>query len=135
MNGWKLDDVVPSKEIIERVDAILPLERAPRRHPSDTAIRFQYKDGSGEIGVIASVTQPFCGNCSRMRLSAQGKIFTCLFAKEGTDLKILMREGASDDDIEQIIRDTWGERIDRYSELRSVETTNNDKVEMYYIGG
>ena len=92
-------------------------------------------DGGGEIGVIASVTQPFCGNCSRMRLSPEGQIFTCLFATQGTDLKTPLRDGASDDEIEQIIRDTWGERIDRYSEERTSETASREKVEMYFIGG
>ncbi|QPC83508.1 GTP 3',8-cyclase MoaA [Phototrophicus methaneseepsis] len=135
MNGWKLDDVVPAKEIAERIHDAFPLERVPRNYKSETALRFAYADGAGEIGIIASVTQPFCGNCSRMRLSPEGQIFTCLFAAAGTDLKTPLRDGASDDEIEQIIRDTWGSRIDRYSEERTALANTRDKVEMYYIGG
>jgi cyclic pyranopterin phosphate synthase len=138
MNGWKLDAVVSAKEILDTIDAAFPLKRVPRNYKSETALRFQYADGGGEIGVIASVTQPFCGNCSRMRLSPEGQIFTCLFATEGTDLKTPLRDGASDDELEQIIRDTWGERIDRYSEERTAETAadkTRNKVEMYFIGG
>lgn len=135
MNGWQLDDVVPAQEIVERIDAAMPLARVQRNYASETALRYRYRDGGGEIGIIASVTQPFCGNCSRMRLSPEGDIFTCLFATDGTDLKTPLRAGASDDDIEQIIRATWGARIDRYSEERTANTTPRDKVEMYYIGG
>lgn len=135
MNGWKLDDVVPAKEIIEKIDKAFPLESVKRNYVSETALRFQYKDGKGEMGVIASVTAPFCGDCSRMRLSPEGHIFTCLFATEGTDLKTPLREGASDEEIAQIIRDTWTKRTDRYSENRSDATSKRDKVEMYYIGG
>jgi GTP 3',8-cyclase len=135
MNGWKLDDVVPAKEIAEKVDAAFPLERVKRNYSSETALRYQYKDGAGEIGIIASVSMPFCGDCSRMRLSPEGKIYTCLFATEGTDLKTPLRAGASDDEIEQIIRDTWGNRIDRYSEERTDNTKDREKIEMYYIGG
>ena len=134
MNGWRMDHVVPAKEIIERVHSALPLEKIDRNHASETALRYRYQDGAGEIGVIASVTIPFCGNCSRMRLSPEGKIYTCLFATEGTDLKKPMRDGATDDELEQIIRDTWGTRIDRYSEERSA-APRREKVEMYYIGG
>ena len=135
MNGWKLDDVVPAKEIAEKVDTAFPLERVKRNYSSETALRYQYKDGAGEIGIIASVTMPFCGDCSRMRLSPEGKIYTCLFATEGTDLKTPLRDGATDDEIEQIIRDTWGNRIDRYSEERTDNTQDREKIEMYYIGG
>lgn len=135
MNGWKLDEVVPAKEIVETIDAIFPLERVKRNYSSETALRFQYKDGAGEMGVIASVTAPFCGDCSRMRLSPEGEIFTCLFATKGTDLKTPMREGASDEEIIELIRGTWTERADRYSEIRSDANSKRDKVEMYYIGG
>jgi GTP 3',8-cyclase len=135
MNGWRLDDVVPAKEIAERIDAAFPLERVKRNYSSETALRYAYKDGAGEIGIIASVTMPFCGDCSRMRLSPEGKIYTCLFATEGTDLKTPMRAGATDAEIEQIIRDTWGNRIDRYSEERTDSTEEREKIQMYYIGG
>jgi GTP 3',8-cyclase len=135
MNGWRLDDVVPAKEIAERIDAAFPLERVKRNYSSETALRYAYKDGAGEIGIIASVTMPFCGDCSRMRLSPEGKIYTCLFATEGTDLKTPMRAGATDAEIEQIIRDTWGNRIDRYSEERTDSTDDREKIQMYYIGG
>ncbi len=135
MNGWKLDEVVSAKEIVETIDAVFPLEKRKRNYASETALRWQYVDGAGEIGVIASVTMPFCGNCSRMRLSPEGQIFTCLFATEGVDLKTPMREGASDDDLKALVSQTWQKRDDRYSEIRSTATEGRDKVEMYYIGG
>lgn len=135
MNGWKLDEVVPAKEIVEMIDSAFPLERIRRNYSSETALRWQYKDGAGEIGVIASVTMPFCGNCSRMRLSPEGQIFTCLFATEGTDLKTPLREGATDNELREIIGGTWQKREDRYSEIRSDKTIDRDKIEMYYIGG
>lgn len=135
MNGWKLDEVVPAKEIVETIDAVFPLERKQRNYASEVALSWQYQDGAGEMGVIASVTQPFCGNCSRMRLSPEGQIFTCLFATEGRDLKTALRDGASDDELLAIINGTWQQREDRYSEIRSDATTGRDKVEMYYIGG
>lgn len=135
MNGWNLDDVVSAREIAEIINAVFPLKKVKRNYASETALRFEYEDGAGEIGIIASVTQPFCGDCSRMRLSPEGQIFTCLFATQGTDLKMPMRDGATDAEIEQIIRDTWGTRIDRYSEERSSQTQPRNKVEMYYIGG
>lgn len=135
MNGWKLDEVVSAKEMLDMIDAAFPLARVKRNYASETALRFQYADGLGEIGIIASVTQPFCGNCSRMRLSPRGELFTCLFATKGTDLRTPLRDGATDDEIEQIIRDTWGSRIDRYSEERSSATEPREKVEMYFIGG
>lgn len=135
MNGWKMDEVVPAREIVEKIDAELPLERVKRNYASETALRWQYADGGGEIGVIASVTMPFCGNCSRMRLSPEGQIFTCLFATEGTDLKTPLREGATDEELIHIVSKTWQQRDDRYSETRSEKTTDRDKIEMYYIGG
>ncbi len=136
MNGWRLDDVVPAREIVEKIDAVMPLEKVERHYRSEVALRYRYQDGAGEIGLIASVTMPFCGACSRMRLSPEGSIYTCLFATQGTDLRDPMRAGATDDDLEQIIRQTWGSRVDRYSEVRSEQTTPRDpKVEMYHIGG
>jgi GTP 3',8-cyclase len=135
MNGWRLDDVVPAKEIAEKVDAAFPLERVKRSYSSETALRYQYKDGAGEIGIIASVTMPFCGDCSRMRLSPEGQIFTCLFAKEGIDLKTPMRTGASDAELLELVSQTWNKRKDRYSEQRTEATSKGDKVEMYFIGG
>jgi len=134
-NGWDMQHVVTAKEIVERIDAAFPLEPIKRNYNSETALRYQYKDGGGEIGVIASVTQPFCGDCSRIRLSPEGQIYTCLFATQGTDLKTPLRDGATDDEIEAIIRNTWGNRIDRYSEERSTIDNKGDKIEMYYIGG
>ena len=136
-NGWRMDEVVPAQEIVERIDAVMPLELTKRNYHSEVALRYRYQDGGGEIGLIASVTKPFCGACSRMRLSPEGSIYTCLFASQGTDLRAPLRDGASDDEIEQIIRNTWGARIDRYSELRSEQTDEDraEKVEMYHIGG
>ncbi|MEL7434703.1 MAG: GTP 3',8-cyclase MoaA [Chloroflexota bacterium] len=135
MNGWELKEVMPAKEIVERIDAAFPLERTKRNYASETALRWQYADGAGEIGVIASVTMPFCGNCSRMRLSPEGQIFTCLFATEGVDLKTPLRDGATDDEMNALIQGVWQRRDDRYSEIRNDATTERKKVEMYYIGG
>jgi cyclic pyranopterin phosphate synthase len=136
-NGWRMDEVVSAQEIVERIDAVMPLEATKRNYQSEVALRYKYQDGGGEIGLIASVTKPFCGACSRMRLSPEGSIYTCLFASEGTDLCAPLRSGATDEQIEQIIRDTWGTRIDRYSENRSEQTDEEraQKVEMYHIGG
>jgi cyclic pyranopterin phosphate synthase len=135
LNGWRMDHVVPAKEIAERIDAVLPLEKAGRSYASETALRFKYRDGGGEMGIIASVTMPFCGDCSRMRLSPEGQIFTCLFANQGVDLRAPLREGATDAEIAQIISETWRSRTDRYSEIRGAGGRPHDKVEMYYIGG
>jgi GTP 3',8-cyclase len=136
-NGWKMDEVVPAQEIVERIHAVMPLEQTKRNYQSEVALRYRYQDGGGEIGLIASVTKPFCGACSRMRLSPEGSIYTCLFATHGTDLRAPLRDGASDDEIEQIIHNTWGTRLDRYSELRSEQSDEDraEKVEMYHIGG
>ncbi len=135
-NGWKLDEVVPADEIVALIDAALPLEQIEANYHGEVARRYRFRDGGGEIGLITSVTQPFCGACNRMRLSADGKIYTCLFATKGTDLRDPMRAGASDDELEQIVRATWGKRIDRYSEIRSSLTEPREpKVEMYTIGG
>ena len=139
MNGWKMDEVVPAAEIVETVDAELPLEPIAGNYFGEVARRYRYADGDGEIGLISSVTQPFCGSCTRMRLSPEGRIFTCLFAIEGSSLRDPLRAGATDDELEAIIRATWGERIDRYSEIRSSLTQDvrdrRKKVEMYHIGG
>jgi cyclic pyranopterin phosphate synthase len=134
-NGWQMEQVVPAREIAALIDAAMPLEPLARNYSSETALRYRYRDGGGEIGIIASVTMPFCGDCSRMRLSPNGEIYTCLFALRGTDLKTPLRNGASDDDIEAIIRNTWTQRSDRYSEIRTSLTVPVEKIEMYYIGG
>jgi cyclic pyranopterin phosphate synthase len=133
-NGWRLDDVVPAAEIVARVGAAWPLEAVTAR-PDETARRWRYRDGAGEIGVIASVTEPFCGGCSRARLSAEGRLYTCLFALRGHDLRGPLRTGASDAELAEALRGIWGRRTDRYSELRTAETASLPKVEMSYIGG
>lgn len=133
-NGWKLDDVVPADEIVETIGARWPLVPVAGR-PDETALRFRYADGGGEIGVIASVTKPFCGGCSRARVSAEGKLYTCLFAVEGHDLRAPLRLGAGDDELAELLRVVWGRRTDRYSDLRTAETAALPKVEMSYIGG
>jgi cyclic pyranopterin phosphate synthase len=134
-NGWRLDDVVPAAEIVAAIDSELPLESLPPRYPGEVAERYRYRDGSGEIGVIASVTRPFCGACTRARLSADGSLYTCLFATTGHDLRALVRTGASDDEIAAALDGIWRQRTDRYSELRSATTRDLPKVEMSYIGG
>jgi GTP 3',8-cyclase len=134
-NGWRLDDVVPAAEIIKMIDAELPLEPVEAAYRGEVARRWRYKDGSGEIGVIASVTQPFCGDCTRSRISAEGKLYTCLFAVRGHDLRAVLRSGASDEELREAIGRVWTSRTDRYSELRSERTDDLPKVEMSYIGG
>jgi cyclic pyranopterin phosphate synthase len=134
-NGWRLDDVVPADEIVRRIDAEWPLEPVESGRPDETARRFRYRDGAGEIGTIASVTQPFCGGCSRARLSAEGRLHTCLFALRGHDLRAPLRLGVSDDELAEQLRGIWTKRTDRYSELRTAETASLPKVEMSYIGG
>jgi cyclic pyranopterin phosphate synthase len=134
-NGWRLDEVVPQAEILARIDAELPLEPVPPAYPGEVADRFRYRDGSGEIGVIASVTQPFCGTCTRARLSAEGELFTCLFAARGTGLKEPLRAGATDEELVARIRAAWTARDDRYSELRTAGTVELPRVEMFAIGG
>ena len=134
-NGWRMDDVVPAAEIIKMIDAEIPLEPLDPNYRGEVAERWRYKDGSGEVGVIASVTQAFCSTCNRARISAEGKLYTCLFAVKGHDLRDLMRSGATDDEISQSIARVWGKRTDRYSELRSENTIALPKVEMSHIGG
>jgi len=135
-NGWKLDHVVSADEIVAMIDAEMPLEPIEPNYLGETALRYRYRDGGGEIGIIASVTKPFCGNCTRLRLSPEGQIFTCLFASAGTDLRGPMRDGATDDELQAIVTRTWGVREDRYSEERaSMTEPRREKVEMYHIGG
>jgi cyclic pyranopterin phosphate synthase len=134
-NGWRLDDVVPASEIVERIDAVFPLEPVDAAYRGEVAQRFRYRDGAGEIGVIASVTQPFCGDCTRARISAEGKLYTCLFAVRGTDLRALLRGGATDDDLRDAITAVWAARTDRYSEIRTERTSDLPRIEMSYIGG
>lgn len=134
-NGWKLDEVVPASEVVDIIGADMPLEQIPPNYPGEVANRWRYKGDSNEVGVIASVTKPFCGGCTRARISAEGKLYTCLFAVKGQDLRQLMRDGISDQDLSEAIGGTWRNRTDRYSELRSEATQGLDKVEMSYIGG
>jgi GTP 3',8-cyclase len=134
-NGWRLDDVVPAAEIVAVIDAELPLAAEPPNYRGEVANRWRYRDGSGEVGVIASVTQPFCGDCTRARLSADGKLYTCLFAVNGHDLRAALRAGASHEELRAAVSRIWGTRTDRYSELRSDATTDLPKVEMFAIGG
>jgi GTP 3',8-cyclase len=134
-NGWRLDDVVPAAEIVATVGAELPLEPVEPNYPGEVARRYRYADGSGEIGVIASVTQPFCGACTRARLSAEGRLYTCLFATQGQDLRSLLRSGATHAELREALSSAWRSRSDRYSELRSADTADLPKVEMSYIGG
>ncbi|GIL12774.1 MAG: hypothetical protein BroJett038_14940 [Chloroflexota bacterium] len=138
LNDWRLEQVVTAKEIVARIHAEMPLEPVERNYRGEVAARFRYRDGGGEIGLIASVTMPFCGDCTRLRLSPEGRLYTCLFATEGTDLRAPLRAGAGDADLEQIIRDMWAARRDRYSEERAelTETARRrSKIEMYHIGG
>ena len=134
-NGWRLDEVVPAAEIVKMIHAEMPLEPADPNYTGEVAERWRYQDGRGEIGVIASVTQAFCSNCTRARLSAEGKLYTCLFAVKGHDFRELLRNGSTDEDISQAIARVWSRRTDRYSEIRSENTTSLPKVEMSHIGG
>ena len=134
-NGWRLDDVVPAVEILGQIGARYPLEPVDANYPGEVARRWRYADGAGEIGVITSVTQPFCSTCTRARISADGRLYTCLFAAWGHDLRGLLRSGATDREIAELLRDVWSKRDDNYSERRSTETAGLDKVEMSYIGG
>jgi len=134
-NGWCLDDVIPAFEIIKTIDAEMPMKPLESNYRGEVARRWQYRDGGGEIGVIASVTQPFCGDCTRARLSADGFLYTCLFATQGHDFRKLLRGGVSDRKISDAVASIWKVRTDRYSEIRSSETTDLPKVEMSYIGG
>lgn len=135
MNQWKLDKVVSAEEVLARITARHALEKLPARYPGEVAERYRYADGGGEIGIIASVTQPFCGGCNRLRLSANGALYTCLFATKGTDLRIPMRQGASDADLVALIREIWKSREDQYSMQREAVAPQTDRVQMYHIGG
>jgi cyclic pyranopterin phosphate synthase len=134
-NGWRLDDVVSAKEIVATISDEFPLEPVDPAYRGEVAKRWRYVDGAGEIGVIASVTQPFCGDCTRARLSAEGQLYTCLFAVRGHDLRALVRSEASDADLTAAIEAIWSRRSDRYSELRTAKTADLPKIEMSYIGG
>ncbi len=134
-NGWRLDDVVPAAEVVAAIHARWPLLPVAAGYRGEVAQRYRYRDGAGEIGVISSVTQPFCGDCTRARLSADGRLFTCLFATAGHDLRDMIRSGASDAGLAEALRVIWAGRDDRYSELRTLETVDLPKVEMSFIGG
>ncbi|MDB5810942.1 MAG: moaA, partial [Betaproteobacteria bacterium] len=134
-NGWRMNDVVTAKEIVGAINADAPLEQCDPNYRGEVAERWRYRDGSGEIGVIASVTQAFCRDCTRARLSTEGSLYTCLFATAGHPLKPLLRGGASDVDIKAAISQVWRARDDRYSEIRTADTVKLHKVEMSYIGG
>jgi cyclic pyranopterin phosphate synthase len=134
-NGWRLDDVVPAAEIVATLDAAFGVEPVEAAYRGEVARRYRYRDGKGEVGLIASVTQPFCGDCTRARLSAEGRLFTCLFAVRGHDLRALVRSGATDEELRESIGGVWGARKDRYSERRSEATPGVERVEMSYIGG
>lgn len=143
LNGWNLSQVVAGREILEMVNAVYPLEPVDANYDGEVASRYRYLDGSGEIGLITSVSQPFCGDCTRARLTTEGRLVTCLFASGGTDLKTPMRDGASDNELREIIGRVWGSRRDRYSELRSRDSELNgglmplgsQKLEMFRLGG
>jgi cyclic pyranopterin phosphate synthase len=137
-NGWKWDQVVSAAEIVRRIDAEIPLEPLDPNYRGEVAQRYRYRDGTGEIGVIASVTQPFCGDCTRARLSTDGSVYTCLFASQGVSLRDPMRAGASDEDLRELVSSIWSRRVDRYSEERTELAPMQNvppKVEMYQIGG
>ena len=134
-NGWRMDDVIPSAEIVRRISASFPLVAAEANYRGEVAERWRYVDGQGEVGVISSVTEAFCSTCTRARLSTDGHLYTCLFAQRGYDLKALMRGGKSDETISDAIAAVWRRRDDRYSEVRTAETAPSRKVEMSFIGG
>lgn len=136
-NGWRMDDVVPSAEVVERISRDAPLEPIDPNYPGEVAERWRYRDGGGEVGVISSVTQAFCSTCTRIRLSTEGKLFTCLFATHGHDLRSMLRGGRSDEEISAAIAAVWQQRNDRYSEIRTAATDlrGERKIEMSYIGG
>jgi GTP 3',8-cyclase len=134
-NGWRLDEVVPAAEVIETIGKAWPLEAVAPAYPGEVAERWRYRDGGGELGVIASVTQSFCGSCTRARLSAEGKLYTCLFSAVGHDLREPIRTGRSDDELASLVADVWGRRDDRYSDLRSAATSHLPKIEMFALGG
>ena len=134
-NGWRLDDVVSAREIVDIISREMPLQPADPNYTGEVAERWRYKDGTGEIGVIASVTQAFCRDCTRARISTEGQLYTCLFATSGHDLRSLLRGGASDEELSAAISKVWTAREDRYSEIRGDHTAPLKKIEMSYIGG
>ena len=134
-NGWRMEDVVPADEVLAIIDPQLPLEAVEPSYPGEVAARYRYRDGSGEMGVIASVTRPFCATCTRARLSAEGQLYLCLFGVRAHDLKGPLRSGADDEILTRIVRGSWERRTDRYSEIRSEATTHLPRVEMSHIGG
>ncbi|MDE1981189.1 MAG: GTP 3',8-cyclase MoaA [Betaproteobacteria bacterium] len=134
-NGWRMDNVVGAAEILGLLQQQWPMEPVDPNYPGEVAERYRYRDGSGEIGLIASVTQPFCQGCTRLRLSTDGRLYTCLFATEGVDIKTPLRAGADDESLVQTISDLWQRRSDRYSEIRSQASQSRHKIEMSYIGG
>ncbi|MFM1991461.1 MAG: 3,8-cyclase MoaA [Pseudomonadota bacterium] len=134
-NGWRMDDVLPSREVVARIHDVFPLEPAEPNYTGEVAERWRYADGAGEVGVISSVTQPFCSTCSRARLSTEGRLYTCLFAHAGHDLRGLLRGGVDDAGLAGAIAHLWERRADRYSEIRSSETAGLRRIEMSYIGG
>lgn len=136
LNAWKLKEVLPSRELLQRIHARYPLRQVAENYPGEVARRYQFEDGKGEVGFISSVTQPFCGDCTRLRLSSDGKLYTCLFAHLGEDVRGLLREGAGVEELKDFLRGLWVRRGDRYSELRAGRTpVQGPKVEMYHIGG
>ena len=134
-NGWRMDDVVPAREIVQKINAQMPVQPVDANYPGEVAERWAYADGTGEIGVIASVTRAFCRDCTRARLSTEGKLYTCLFASDGYDLRTLLRSGGDDEALGRTIAAIWRQRGDRYSEIRTENTARVPKVEMSYIGG
>ena len=134
-NGWRMEQVVPSRELVEMIDRHLPIEPVDPSYRGEVAERWRYQDGGGEVGFISSVSHAFCRDCTRARLSAEGQLYTCLFASQGTDLRGPLRRDASDDEVSQLIGQVWTGRVDRYSEIRTAETAKLRKVEMSYIGG
>ncbi|MDD5248164.1 MAG: GTP 3',8-cyclase MoaA [Rhodocyclaceae bacterium] len=134
-NGWRMEEVVPSAEIVARIGAVHPIDAVVPAYAGEVAERWRYRDGGGEIGVISSVTHAFCGGCTRVRLSTEGKLYTCLFAQHGSDLRQLLRDGRTDDEIAAAVAGIWLARDDRYSEIRGEQTAAQKKIEMSYIGG
>ena len=135
LNNWNMSEVVPANEIIQMIDREMPLEALKPLYPGEVANRYRYKDDGGEIGVITSVTNPFCSDCTRLRLSPEGSVYTCLFSDQGTDLRSPLRTGATDYELRRLIIGLWQNRVDRYSEIRSSVAGKKKKIEMYHIGG
>jgi GTP 3',8-cyclase len=135
LNHWSLEEVVPSGELVQAIAQRWPLEALPGNYPGEVAQRYRYRDGEGEIGFISSVTAPFCGACTRARLSSDGSLYTCLFAESGVNLKAPLRRGATDQQLLELMHNAWLQRDDRYSEERATPHASHRKIEMYFIGG